>query len=156
MFYFFRLHFRPKSPVKSEIEEEEVFNVLSSSSLSLVVEDLNEPANELLPVSSVLIHYLIKYYYTSAKLKILYSCFIFIFMNFIFIALERRINNWIDTLLCQQILNDVEIPLHVLGVKTLLLIIIIVFIHQVVYKSMIKISTILACRRIKNNIKHHT
>lgn len=58
MFLFFRLHFRPKSPVKSEIEEEEVFNVLSSSSLSLVVEDLNEPANELIPVSSV-----IKYYY---------------------------------------------------------------------------------------------
>lgn len=73
-----------------------------------------------------------------------------------FIALERRINNWIDTLLCQQILNDVEISLHVLSVKTLLLRIIIVFIHQVVYKSMIKISTILACRRIKNNIKHHT
>lgn len=63
--FFFRLHFRPKSPVKSEIEEEEVFNVLSSSSLSLVVEDLNEPANELIPVSCV-----IKYYYILNDVEI--------------------------------------------------------------------------------------
>jgi len=44
-------HFRPKSPLKTEPEEEEeVPDVLSSNSLSLVVEDLTEPSSDLMPV----------------------------------------------------------------------------------------------------------
>ncbi|XP_054279598.1 enhancer of polycomb homolog 1-like [Macrosteles quadrilineatus] len=44
-------HFRPKSPLKTDPEEEEdVTDVLSGNSLSLAVEDLTEPSSDLLPV----------------------------------------------------------------------------------------------------------
>uniref|UniRef100_A0A1B6I921 Enhancer of polycomb-like protein n=1 Tax=Homalodisca liturata TaxID=320908 RepID=A0A1B6I921_9HEMI len=44
-------HFRPKSPLKPDVEEEEVVDLLGGTSLSLVVEDLNENTSELTPVN---------------------------------------------------------------------------------------------------------